>query len=97
MNLNPNCYKCEREGWVINSLGTYIVCPVCHDNRLIRILKDNLFKLLVCLFKFFSDSLSKINWASDDTLKFERLYNVELLRPRDFSFRSGTGCLAANI
>jgi hypothetical protein len=78
MNWNPTCYKCQNEGWTINSLGVYIDCPVCRDSRLIRILKDNLFKLSVKLFKFFSDSLNKINWASEDTLRFERLYNVEL-------------------
>jgi len=78
MNFNPECYRCSNEGWVINSLGTYINCPVCHDSRLIRILKANVFKLLVCLFKFFSDSLNKINWTSEEILRFERFYNVEL-------------------
>src|SRR5579859_3750456 len=78
MTLNPECYKCYNEGWIINSLGVYINCPVCHDSRLIRILKDNIFKLLLKLFKLSSDSLNKINWASEQTIKFERLYNVEL-------------------
>jgi hypothetical protein len=78
MNWNPNCYRCEREGWCINSLGTYIQCPVCHDNKLIRILKDNVFNLILKLFKFSSNHLKYINWVSDDKLKLERLYNIEL-------------------
>jgi hypothetical protein len=78
MNWNPECYRCSNEGWCINTLGVYINCPVCHDNRLVRILKNNLFKLLVRLFKTSSDLLNKINWASPDTIRFERLYNVEL-------------------
>lgn len=74
----PECYRCKNEGWTINSLGVYINCPVCHDSRAIRILKDNLFKLTLKLFKLFSDLLNKINWASEQTIHFERLYNVEL-------------------
>jgi hypothetical protein len=78
MNWNPECYRCKSEGWAINSLGTYIICPVCHDSRLIRILKQNGFNLILKLFKLSSDYLKKINWASDETLHFQRLYNVEL-------------------
>ena len=77
-NWNPECYRCKQEGWIINTLGVYITCPVCRDSRLIRILKDNLFKLILSLFKLFSDLLNKINWASSDTIRFARLYNVEL-------------------
>ncbi len=77
---NPECYKCLESGFYINSLGVYIVCPVCYDSRLVRILKDKVFKLLVILFKLSSDLLNKINWASEDTLRFERLYNVGLGR-----------------
>jgi hypothetical protein len=72
------CPKCQNSGFYINSLGVYIVCPVCRDSRAVRILKDNLFKLLLRLFKLSSDALNKINWASEDTIRFERLYNVEL-------------------
>ena len=78
MNLNPNCYRCENEGWCINSLGVYITCPVCHDNRVVRVLKAFSFKLALKLFNHSSDLLSKINWASEDVLRFERLYKVEL-------------------
>lgn len=78
MNMNPDCYRCQNEGWVINTLGTFITCPVCHDSRVIRIVKDSFFKFSLSLFKFSSDLLTKINWASEDILKLERLYNVEL-------------------
>jgi hypothetical protein len=81
MNLfkyDPECYRCKNEGWVINSLGTYINCPVCHDSKIIRILKENIFKLIVKLFKLSSDYLKKLNWASEKTIHFQRLYNVEL-------------------
>lgn len=79
MNYNPECFKCLNTGFYVNTLGVYINCPVCHDSRLIRIVKDNIFKLLVKLFKVSSDSLNKINWASEDTIRFARFYNVELL------------------
>jgi hypothetical protein len=78
MNYNPECYRCKNEGWTINSLGTYIVCPVCKDSKLIRILKTSIFNLILKLFKLSSDYLNKINWASNDVIRFERLYNVEL-------------------
>jgi hypothetical protein len=78
MNWNPECYRCKNEGWVINTLGVYITCPVCHNSRLIRILKQTTFNLILELFKFSSDYLKKINWASSETLHFQRLYNVEL-------------------
>ena len=78
MNWNPECFRCKNEGWAINTLGVYIVCPVCHDSKLIRILKDSIFNLILNLFKTSSDYLNKINWASEDKLKLERLYNVEL-------------------
>lgn len=80
MNIlkDVECFKCQNSGFYINTLGVYINCPVCHDSKLIRILKDNIFKLSLKLFKLSSDLLNKINWVSEDKLKLERLYNVEL-------------------
>lgn len=74
---DPECYKCYRAGWVINSIGNYVVCPVCKDNRAIRILKEFTFNTLVFLFHKASDSLSTVNWVSQDTLMWTRTYNVE--------------------
>ena len=77
LKYNPECFRCKNEGWVINTLGVYISCPICHNSRLVRILKENIFNFTLKLFKLFSDYLKSINWASDTTLSFARLYNVE--------------------
>src|SRR5579864_430448 len=78
MNWNPECYRCQNEGCVINTLGVYIDCPVCRDSRLVRILKQTTFNLILKLFKISSDYLKKLNWASEQEIRFARIYNVEL-------------------
>jgi hypothetical protein len=75
--LDPECYKCGNTGWIIDTIGLYVICPICKDSVTIRNIKQYVFNILLKFFRVASDSLDFLNWASEDTLREERLYKVE--------------------
>jgi len=82
MNLfkyDPNCYKCNNEGWVVGkSFSDLVTCPICKGSRLTRILKDFAYKANLKLFGLFYDAFETINWVSQDILDFSRLHNTAI-------------------
>jgi hypothetical protein len=74
---DPDCFKCHTAGFIINSIGNYVTCPVCKDSKIIRNAKQYVFNILLKLFHFTSDSLESLNWVSEESLRFERLYKID--------------------
>lgn len=77
LKQDPDCFNCHKTGFIINSIGNYVNCPVCRDSKIIRIFKQFEFNILLKLFHFASDALESVNWTSEDSLRLERMYKVD--------------------
>lgn len=81
MNLkfDPLCYKCRNDGEIFgNTFAEYVVCPVCKNNKVIRIAKNFTYRIVLKAFGFLYDTLSNINWVSEEMLEFHRLHNKNI-------------------
>ena len=79
LKYDPLCYKCRNDGEVFgNSFAEYQTCPVCKNNRLVRIVKNFAYRNTLKLFGVLYDTLSNINWVSEEMLEFHRLHNKNI-------------------